>query len=369
MLARPLGGMLLVIYVIELARTKEAVRPVLWVFVVLSFLVAFQALATTQWTEKSADFLFIIELIPDTDPLRLNIMAAIPQIAPYLSGFGFIQGGFNPNEIGGVITWLAPFMFGVMAYPRDGEKPHILRWSAGIVLFMLLLALTLGQSRASIIGVLIALTALTLTVVPKGVWRNVSLVGVILLTMLQASVFLNVFPAIGPGADSNAIAEAGLSARDERTTSQRFDIWESALNMVQDYPLTGVGMARFRYTPVRNDYPVSNFDFPANPNQVDFQRRVIPHAHNEFVQIATDLGLPGLLIFVIWNILAAYMVIICWIKGTETVKLLALSAGAAVAAHFVYGMGDAIPIWDRFSFVYWMLLGVIVVAYRQLRFQ
>lgn len=345
MIARPLLGMALVYYLVELTRVRQSLRPALWLVVGVALVVGLMAVGTTQWTEKSIDFLFIIDRLPDLTPL--------------FSVENFIRGGFNPNEIGGAMAWLIPLTYGLIALP--GRPRHLQRVS-GVAFALLLLALMLGQSRAAIIGVLGALTVMTLLVIPRGRWRNSALVGIILLTVVQSAVLLNVFPDFS-GRAGISIEEAGLSARDERTTNQRFDIWASAQAMVTDYPLTGVGMSLFRYNQVRNDYPIPNFDFPANPNVTNFQRRLVPHAHNEFVQITTDLGLPGLVVFTAWNVIAAGMLWVVWRKGDHAAQVVAVAVGSGLVAHAVYGLADAIPLWDRFNFIYWLMLGLAAAQY------
>ncbi|GAB4529465.1 MAG: hypothetical protein OHK0046_49370 [Anaerolineae bacterium] len=341
MVARPLLGMVLVLYLVEVTRVTRSLLPALSIAVGVGLVIGLMAVGTTQWTEKSADFLFIINRLPD--------------LVPLFSFRDFIRGGFNPNEIGGAMAWLIPLFFGLIAYPNKR-----LALPALVAFSLLLLGLMLGQSRAAIIGVLFALLVVSVTVIPRGRWRMVSASGVMLLALLQAAVLFNLFPAIGEPVD---LAEAGLSSRDERTTNQRFDIWESALDMVTDHPLTGVGMSQFRYSLVRNDYPIPNFDYPANPAVTNFQTRLVPHAHNEFVQIATDLGVPGLLVFTMWNLIALVMLVKVGLGGDRLTRLLAVSIAAGLAAHGIYGMGDAIPLWDRFSFLYWLMLGLAAALY------
>jgi len=227
----------------------------------------------------------------------------------------------------------------------------------------------LGQSRAAIVGGIPALIVLVLLWVRRPRNRYLALLGIGFLIVVQWAVLVNVFPAIGVGTDDATPEALGLSRRDERTTGQRFDIWRSAFDMIADYPLTGVGMARFRYRPVRNDYPVPEFDYPANPEDTIFRRRLIPHAHNVLVQIATDLGIPGLIVFIGWNTAAAYMVVMVWQRGDRPQKIVVTGVSLGLLAQLVYSMGDAIPLWDRFSFIYWLLLGIIAAQYRLIQAQ
>ncbi len=64
----------------------------------------------------------------------------------------------------------------------------------------------------------------------------------------------------------------------------RFELWKRALKMVQDYPLTGVGLGNFYKTNVH--YKNISMD------QWDAE-----NAHNYYLQLLAELGIPGLLLF------------------------------------------------------------------------
>jgi O-antigen ligase len=156
----------------------------------------------------------------------------------------------------------------------------------------------------------------------------------------------------------------GVSSRDERTFTQRFAIWDAALGIISDYPLTGGGMASFRYGAVRDVYPVIGMDVAPPGDEATFNPRPRPpHAHNEFVHIATDLGIPGLIVFTAWYVVTAYMLWVCWQSGDYNARVVAVAVGGGLLAHIGYGMGDAIPLWDRFSFLLFMLFGLAAGQY------
>lgn len=337
MLARPAFGMALTVYCVELARMTRRMTTVLVIMVGLSFLVGMVALGATQWTVKSTDFRGIITRLPELDPF-------------------FARGGFNPNEIAGALAWLTPLTGGLALY--GWSRSSHLGWVFSFGAFSLLIvALTLGQSRFAIIGVLIVLMGIA-TLGATARLKRMALGGVGLLVIIQAAILFNVLPAANSAGDGRGTSgDVGISRRDERTVNQRFAIWESAFEMVRDHPFTGVGMDRFRYPPVREDYPIKNYDLSP------------PHTHNEFVQIATDLGLPGLIVFTGWTIATAYMAFFIWQTGDQNAKIVALSAGGGIIAHLLYGMGDAIPLWDRLSFIYWMMIGTLAAQYFLIKYR
>ena len=122
---------------------------------------------------------------------------------------------------------------------------------------------------------------------------------------------------------------------------------------IQDFPYTGCGLGTFRRV-VHILYPL----FLVAPD-VD-----IGHAHNLFLQVALDLGVPGLIAYVALLVIAAAM---CWQvyhqrAGPE--RALALGLGGGLLAQHVYGLTDAVALGAKHGVALWMLLGLVVALHR-----
>jgi putative inorganic carbon (HCO3(-)) transporter len=126
--------------------------------------------------------------------------------------------------------------------------------------------------------------------------------------------------------------------------------------MIQDFPLTGIGMGAFE-TVANRLYPF----FLLGPDAD------APHAHNIFLQVAVDLGIPGL---------AAWLGLLV-VAALRSAKVLAagrragdswsagLGAGllAAQVALAVHGVVDA-AVWGAHSAIaVWALWAIGSVAY------
>ena len=322
-IGRPLFGVLLMTSLIEAARRAGSMHSLLWASVALGVVLGLLGLFAAQYTEKS------------------DALQPIVSLLPAIRWFPGAEGGFNVNEIAGGMAWFTPLMAGIAIWAwREvasgaGRRQAALASVASLAFALLWAALFLGQSRSAIIGVLPGLLALSLLL--RGRWRVAAVAFVVLFAGAQIALLIG--PRTTPG--------DALQQRDAASASSRVLIWQSALAIIRDHPLTGAGMNNFRAPVVRAAYPVAGYE-----------QRVLPHAHNEIVQLGVDFGLPGVLLWLLGAALVTRMLWQAWRAGLPTARPLLLGVAAGLAAHALYGLGDAIPLWDRQAFGLWWMLGL-----------
>ena len=325
LLGRPLLGMALCLYFVEYARLYKTLNGLLIITLLLGLYIGGMALLSSNWNNKSDQLRFILDIIPR----YANFPGAV--------------GGFNANEIAGGLTWIVPLCAGLMFWGGNRSVDRVIKWGFMVVFVVSFTALYLGQSRFAIAGVLAVLVPMIYFLAPRWTWRIAAWAVIVALAILELMIVRNVFTPPG---------QPVLAVRDEESVNGRFDIWESALKIIGDYPLTGAGMNMFREKPVRNKYPVPSFKQP-----------VLPHAHNEFLQIATDLGLPGLALFLTWYGVTFWNLLRVYRLGGSIFKAVAIGLSGGLLAHIFFGMGDAVAIWDRLAFLQWWLLALSSAAY------
>ncbi len=325
---RPMMGVALALSIASMVYERGRIQEVLLAVLVLAVLVGALGLTGAQYTStKSKQLLFLIDHIPQ------------------VYNFPGAPGGFNVNEIGGAMAFFAPLAAGVMFYSLRDARAARVRLGASVVGFALLaLALFLGQSRLAIIGVVFAVGLLAIILLQNRRWRRIALALIAVFCVVELVIVSGIFapPTLQP-----EIAE-----RDETSFSQRLVIWGAAVNIIRDYPLTGVGLNQFRSQRVRENYPVP-----------DFAMRVVPHAHDELLQVGADTGIPGMILFVIWHAGLVVMIWRTWRDGDPLVQVVGLSAGAGLLAHAIFGLADAITLFDRFTWAYWLMVGLVCSAY------
>lgn len=73
----------------------------------------------------------------------------------------------------------------------------------------------------------------------------------------------------------------------------RGELWERSFAMIKDYPLTGVGVGNF----YRNNVSYENSYFDEGYLERVFGKRHLENAHNYYLQMAAELGVPGVVLF------------------------------------------------------------------------
>ncbi len=320
LLGRPLLGISLCIYFVEYVRLYKKLDGLLIVTVILALIIGVMALLSSNWTNKSDQLQFMLDVLPRFDQ------------------FPGAGGGFNVNEIAGGLVWIIPLCAGFMGWRGTRLIDRFLRWSFILAFSTSFIALFLGQSRFAIAGTLFTLLLMVPLLIQNTPRRIIAWGVIAVFIILEVMIVRNVFTPPN---------QPTLAERDEESVNVRFDIWDSAITIVKKYPLTGAGMNMFRERAVRTQYPVPTFT-----------QGVLPHTHNEFLQIATDLGLPGLLVFFSWYGVMGYGLFRAYRLGNRNLKVIAVAVAGGLLAHAFFGMGDAVTLWDRFAFVFWWLLAM-----------
>jgi O-antigen ligase len=134
----------------------------------------------------------------------------------------------------------------------------------------------------------------------------------------------------------------------------RLEIWSRALYGLEDFPFTGLGLGTFRrVVPVL--YPL----FLVAPDQD------IAHAHNQFLQVGLDLGLPGLITYLALWLGAAAMLWQSWqLAPTTEARWLVLGFATALLAYLLYGFSETVALGAKPGFIFWLLLGLVTSLYR-----
>ena len=257
-----------------------------------------------------------------------------------------IAGGFNRNGIGGTLALTIPFLASQLSVFRipysERKKPNTEYWLPNTVLLssliLSLLALALTQSRGGILGTAIGLLAVAIWRERRMVWSLV--VGALALVTMFALGYGDALLAFVLRMDAGA-----------GTFASRMEVWTRGLMMVQDFPYTGIGIGTYN-TIAHALYPF----FIAAPDEV------VAHAHNNFLQVAVDLGIPGLMAYTTLQTVFVIVALRVYRARPDT-RAMMVGVMAGMLAHQVFGLTDAFMLGTKPGVLMWIFCGLVAVAY------
>jgi len=260
----------------------NALLLLLWLQLILAtFLAHSQELALGKLIEFSKTFLIALLMTAMVDSERrarwllLGTVLAIGFLA-FRSNLGILLtlgqtriygpgGAFEDNnDYALLLNVAAPMAF----YVARGEQNRWIRRGCYALSVMMMITVLFTLSRGGFLGLCVVLFGLAL----KSKYKAVGIVTVLLLSSITFALLPDrVVERVGT---ISTAPEADLSAR------MRFDSWQVSLRIINDHPAFGVG--------------------PRNMTEV-FDRYLdtghVRVAHNSFLQMAVDGGLPALMLF------------------------------------------------------------------------
>ena len=243
---------------------------------------------------------------------------------------------FNPNLTGHVMAMLlAPAV--ALALKGSGRGQRL---AALLVSGLLAALLVLSQSRGALLASLVAIPVVTVAIN----WRWLWLWGSLGLLGLGAALMA------GPRLDIAALAvDTGGSIA---TLQGRAELWSRALYLMQDFPFTGVGLGMPEPV-IKLLYPT----FLTGPDTVWF------HVHNTYLQVGSEMGLPGLIAFLAL-LLTVAAVLVRQLRCPQAGIYQGLSVGllGSWSVFVVHSLVDAPTFSPIVSVSLFVLLGLMVAV-------
>ena len=263
--------------------------------------------------------------LPLGEQLNLNVLAGLAAMALPLA---LRPGSRQPLGVRG------PFLL---------SKQAVTRIFLAVAIALMLTLMIPSTSRGAYLGIAAGLFTLGIAYYPS-----------LLLTVPPILLGLWV---LGQRVGWATIMEA-LSSGAVRSWAVRQELWSRAIYMMQDFPFTGIGPGAFRrVAPVLYPFFLCSNDSPP------------VHAHNLFLQVGVDLGVPGL---VAYGAVIPVVILMAWRSfrrfrtlGQEDLAALSVGLLAAIVAMLAHGLLDA-PLWGgKLAVVPWFIMGLIANLYLQ----
>lgn len=306
-------------------------------------------LLTTGWglTLGGVALALAAPFVVDWNRAKLVLIpAAVYQYFPLL-----VSNAVHPNILAALLALLFPFPLAWLLSPRGASGGG--RWAAwgvraftGAACLLMGIVLVLSKSRGGYIaGAVGALATLALLVRRRWAW-------LVLLLLVVALVGGGAWFILGSGGEALDSPELVEGAANPATWAFRLGVWRAAVWMMADFPFTGVGMGLF------NEVGALLYAHYA-PNN--------PGAHNLYLQVGVDLGVPGLIAFLAVLMLALWMAAAAMRRftrrGDSPLRAEAAAALAGLIALMTHGLVD-IGVWStRGGFVPWAVMGLAAALY------
>lgn len=266
------------------------------------------------------------------------VQKLLPALPPRLITLPEANDGVHTNELAAVILFYLPLAAALLGW--GGRR----RGWWGLALLVLGGLLLLTQSRSGWLGGLAGLAVL-----PLLAWRGRTRPGHWLILLAGGGLLLAAGVLAWATLAPTLPEETAIGTL--QTIPFRFEVWRWGVAALHDFPLTGPGLGTFRRVVFRF-YPIH---VPAGYD--------IAHAHNIFLQVALDSGLPGLLAY-------SWLLGLMWRTGRELgnredwLRPVALGLLGGLVALHTYGLTDALAPGSKPFLLFWLLLGLLTACGR-----
>jgi putative inorganic carbon (HCO3(-)) transporter len=312
-------------------QTRQALKWASVATVLLTLALTTVGVVSTEWQFEIP----LVEQLLGVLPPRLIQLPEAPDV------------GVSRNQLAGMIISFLP-LIAAMTVAFITPPRRIILGIGFFILFLLLSVLLFAtQSRSAWIGAVLSLSALLILwwfVLPPSSTRRV-------LTILLFALMLSGIGSIQLFEVERLVevweAPPDTSILGDLTTlDYRREVWRWSLVAISDFPFTGCGLGAFRRV-------VCRF-YPLNPSI----KSDIAHAHNIFLQVALDTGLPGMIAYLA-VLGVAFAVGLRVAREDIALSPLALGILASLIAQHIFGLADALSLGSKPGMIFWLFLGLV----------
>lgn len=266
------------------------------------------------------------------------------------------SGGIHVNTIGGTLALFLPLLISLIfdkgafkrAFLRKNRRARstelIYKIVISICTILVVFILIMTQSRGAMLGSVVGIYLLM-------VWKNKRFLILIPLALLVFFIAMLVF---ADGDPARFLLKLDTYSNPSGDTLQtRIEYWKNTIYLIQDFPITGTGIGT--YGKVFHDiYPFATPLATVRP---------LFYAHNMYLAVAADMGLPALVLY-----LALFSGFFCMVfytvrQSRSVVKTLLRGLVCGMAAHMVYGLMDNYMLGEKLGVSVWIFFGIGTAVY------
>jgi len=233
----------------------------------------------------------------------------------------------NPNVLGEFLILIFPITLALMATSKRSHE----RFFLFAISVMNCWCLIFTWSRGAWIGCIIS-TVLFLCISSKYFFTAG------MLSLPWAAVFL--------ASKSDSVILTRLTSFSDTSVSYRVSIWRGVLLMLEDVGPYGIGIGEEAFKKMYPVYSLAGIE-------------AAPHAHNLYLQIAVEMGMFALTVFLVFIFLyAQFSFSFCKSAMSRSNKLICLGIFSGILALLIQGMTDYVWYNYRIFLLFWMIVGL-----------
>ncbi len=236
----------------------------------------------------------------------------------------------NPNILAEYLIMLIPISVSLFWYSKKLSKKVIFLGTSLILVLTLVLTFSrggwVGFAFSGLIFVLLVEKRLLLSIIPLGLGA---------IYLLPQSI-INRILSIGNLADTS--------------NDYRIRMWTITLNIIRDYWVAGVGLG---YIPFKQTFETYIRTMPTY------------HAHNTYLEIAAEMGIPGLVVFLMFIFILYKYAIKKLIDGKDNyIKIMAAGVLSGIGGLLAHGAVENVLYLPKIIITFWTLVAFTLALMR-----
>ncbi|WP_343231681.1 O-antigen ligase family protein [Tissierella simiarum] len=236
----------------------------------------------------------------------------------------------NPNILAEYLIMLIPISVSLFWYSKRLHKKIIFLGTSFILMLTLILTLSrggwVGFAFGMLVFVLLVEKRLLLSLIPLGLGA---------VYFLPPTILNRILSIKNLGDSSNAY---------------RIKIWRITLDIIRDYWVAGVG---FGYVPFKQTFESYIRTMPAY------------HAHNSYLEIAAEMGIPGLVVFLMFIFILYKYAIRKLVDGKDNyIRIMAAGVLSGIGGLLAHGAVENVLYLPKIIITFWTLVAFILALMR-----
>lgn len=252
----------------------------------------------------------------------------------------------NANRLAGYLIMIAPLFLAVLFT----TAPRHIKIGAAIGLLLIYAGLVFTYSRGGWLGFLASLGCFGLGLVIK-VRRQLRVTRRHLIVIV---VLVAVVMGITVAQRGTRLLNVSTSAVGDESIGWRLAMWRGALKMIEASPWLGTGIGTYRTA-------ILAVESAELQQLLAFRKLTAMQTHNDYLQIASEIGLPGLMVLVILlGVMFVQMERLSRSHPHPSVQSLILGVAAGLMAIVVHGLVDSNLHLIPHATLLWIDLGLVL---------